>query len=139
MPSWLRALLTLVLAVSMVVGCTSRPILYSEDMSEAVDKPSVAAAAVHALQARGYIIVLINEATGTVTTDWADVTGMAGYLLGTMTRKRVMVSVAPDGSSVNVQVTKQQRTQDAGWQNAQISGGDREDAQGILQAILRSL
>ena len=131
--------MTLLLATTWVAGCSSRPILYSEDIPDTADKASVAAAAVHVLQIRGYTVILVSEATGTVTSDWANVTGLAGNLVGTETRKRVMVSVAPDGGSVNVQVTKQQRTQDTDWQNVQMSGGDREEARKILEEILLNL
>jgi len=123
----------------MVVGCDTRPILYSEDVPEVVDKPSVAAAAVQALQARGYTIALINETTGTVTTEWADVTGVMGHIFEMSTRKRVMVSVSLDGRNVSVQMTKQERTETMGWRNDVMSRKDKRETQRILEEILESL
>jgi hypothetical protein len=130
---------TLLLAFFMVVGCDTRPILYSEDVPEVVDKPSVAAAAVQALQTRGYTIALINETTGTVTTEWTDVTGVMGHIFEVSTRKRVMVSVSLDGRNVSVQMTKQERTETMGWRNDVMSRKDKREAQRILEEILESL
>ena len=123
----------------MTVGCDTKPILYSEDVPEVVDKPSVAAAAIQALQARGYTIALINETTGTVTTEWSDVTGVMGHIFEVSTRKRVMVSVSLDGRNISVQMTKQERTETMGWRNDVISGKDKREVQRILREILESL
>ncbi len=133
------SLLALLLAFSMAVGCDTKPILYSEDVPEVVDKPSVAAAAVQVLQARGYTIALINESTGTVTTEWADATGVIDHIFEMNTRKRVMVSVSLDGTNVSVQMTKQERTETMGWRNDVIGRKEKREAKRILQEILQSL
>ena len=136
---WRGSVLTLLLAVSMVVGCAYKPILLTEAVPQVVDKPFVTAAAIQALQARGYAIALANEATGTVTTEWADATGVMGKIFDTNTRKRVMVSVSPDGQNVSVQMTKQEKTGREEWENAEIGKKEAQQAQEILQEILQSV
>jgi len=130
------ALLALLLAFSMAMGCDTKPVLYSEEVPEEVEKPSVAAAAVQALQSRGYTIALINETTGTVTTEWSDVTGVIGHIFETRTRKRVMVSVSLDGTNISVQMTKQEKTEEMGWRNDVMSGKDKREVRKILEDIL---
>ena len=129
----------LLLAMSMVVGCAFKPILLTEAVPQVVDKPFVTAAAIQALQARGYAIALANEATGTVTTEWADATGVMGKIFDTNTRKRVMVSVSPDGQNVSVQMTKQEKTGKKEWENAEIGKKETQQAREILQEILQSV
>ncbi|MBI1929580.1 hypothetical protein HYR99_35705 [Candidatus Poribacteria bacterium] len=96
------------------------------------------ATAIQVLQTKGYTIALANEKIGTVTTEWADATGF--WDLGSSNRrKQVMVSVSPDGKSVNVQMTMQLKGKEAGeeWGNTRIGKKETQQTQEILREILQ--
>ncbi len=122
--------------IFMLVGCSFKPILITETVPEPVDKSVVTATAIQVLQTKGYTIALANEKIGTVTTEWADATGF--WDLGSNRRKQVMVSVSPDGKSVNVQMTMQLKNTKAGeeWENARIGKKETQQTQEILREIL---
>ena len=136
LPGRHASLAMVLLALFTSVGCTYDPLLYSGEAPGEIDNPSMAAAAIEVLQRQGYTIALINETTGTVTTRWSDATGTLGHLFEVSSRKRVMVSVALDGLSVSVQMTKQEFSESLGWTNSPISRKDRRETQRILDQIL---
>lgn len=128
----------LVSTVSMLLGCSFKPILITETVPEPVERSLVTATAIQVLQTKGYTIALANEKIGTVTTEWADATGF--WDLGSSNRrKQVMVSVSPDGKSVNVQMTMQLKGKEAGeeWGNTRIGKKETQQTQEILREILQ--
>lgn len=134
-------LVLFVLIPLLAAGCTFKPMLLTDSVPEPVNKPAVTTAAIQVLQTRGYTIALANEQTGTVTTEWADATGTLTTILsvgkGSM-RQRIMVSVSPNGEYVNVQFTKQAKTEGKGdWKNTRIGKKEKQESHEILQEIVR--
>ena len=129
-------LVLFVLIPLLAAGCTFKPTLLTESVPKPVNKPAVTTAAIQVLQTRGYTIALVNEATGTVTTEWADATSTMESLFNQKTRKRVMVSVSPDGRSISVQFSKQEKER-GDWTNDNISKKETKLAGKILQEIIQ--
>lgn len=129
-------LVLFVLIPLLAAGCTFKPIVLTESVPKPVNKQAVTTAAIQVLQKRGYTIALANEQTGTVTTEWADATSTMESIFCQKTRKRVMVSVSPDGRSINVQFSKQEK-EGRDWTNDNIGKKETKLAGEILQEIIR--
>ncbi len=129
-------LVLFVLIPLLAAGCTFKPIVLTESVPNPVNKQAVTTAAIQVLQTKGYTIALANEQTGTVTTEWADATSTMESLFSQKTRKRVMVSVSPDGRSINVQFSKQEK-EGRDWTNDNISKKETKLANELLQEIIQ--
>ncbi|MDA1192443.1 MAG: hypothetical protein O3A46_12270, partial [Candidatus Poribacteria bacterium] len=103
------ALLTVVFALSLTLGCTPAhvpPTTTVEPFVDEIDRVAFVSAALLVLERKGYEIDTVREVVGSVSTKWRSV-GTWGT-----TRAKFNLSVFPDAKSIVITLEKET---DYGW------------------------
>lgn len=127
-----------IMGALILISCaaTIGPVELNKQFNEPFDPADASSIVATTLQDYGYTILVINEKTGTITTDWKQESKRIVLWGSNIWRTRISVTLSLQNKNIIMKIFKQKYDDDEKlWKEISPSEGDKETIDTILNDI----